>query len=125
MGMFDYYIPDPPIPCPRCGKPLEGWQGSNDPNPALLVWKQGIAAPIDQRVDDEIRGHPEVVRAARLPNGEIWIYGGECECGFVADGDFRSWVENNIWTRLDDSIAAAQKNRSLRLEKNRVRRPQP
>jgi hypothetical protein len=125
MGMFDYYVPDPPILCPKCGKPLQGWQGANHLNPALLVWKQGVAAPIDQRVDEECRGLPEVIRASRLPNGEIWICGGECQCGFVAVGDFRGQVENSVWIELDGSIENAQKNRELRLLRNGVRRPKP
>ena len=125
MGMFDYYVPDPPIACSKCGKPLDGWQGKNDLHPALFVWKQGVAAPIDQRVDDEWRGLPDVISAARLPNGEIWIYGGKCECGFNADGIFRGWVENGIWTELDGSMETACKNRDDWLRENGVRRPKP
>ena len=44
MGMFDWYQPKPPIPCPLCGKKLKQWQGKNGPN-LLLRWRQGIAVP--------------------------------------------------------------------------------
>ncbi len=26
MGMFDYVVNVPPVTCPRCGNPLDGWQ---------------------------------------------------------------------------------------------------
>jgi hypothetical protein len=122
MGMFDYFVPDPPIACPKCGKALSGWQGKNDPAPALFVWKQGVAAPIDQLVDEECRALQESIPTFRLPDGEIWIYGGECECGFVADGDFRGSVENGVWKQLDRSIETARRNKLRRIEKNQIRR---
>jgi hypothetical protein len=75
MGMFDYYEPDPPIECPKCGRGLSGWQGK-DTHPALFVWRQGVAAPIDQRVDAEVRALPEKLANFRV-SSEFWIYGGE------------------------------------------------
>jgi hypothetical protein len=122
MGMFDHYIPDPPVKCPKCGKEISGWQGKNDPAPALLVWKQGVAAPIDQRVDDEWRGDPKVLQGLRLPEGEIWIYGGQCACGYFAEGDFRGFVRGGVWETLDTSFEAARQHRLRRIEMGGVRR---
>jgi hypothetical protein len=122
MGMFDYFVPDPPIPCPKCGKTISGWQGKNDPSPALLVWKQGVPSPIDQRVDEECRALPERMETFRLPDGEIWIYGGECDCGFVVDGELRGLVQNGLWTTLDNSLAGAKRNKRQRIERGRTRR---
>ena len=51
MGMFDWYVPDPPLKCPVCGTLLERWQGKDGPC-ALLVWKQGEAVPVAMRADD-------------------------------------------------------------------------
>ena len=83
MGLFDYYEPNPPIECPKCGGRLTGWQGK-DLHPALLVWRQGVAAPIDQRVDPDERALPEKMATFRVSQ-KFWIYGGECECGYRFD----------------------------------------
>lgn len=73
MGMFDEYIPDPPLPCPACDAVLDGWQGKDGPN-ALMVWRQGQAAPVDQAIEDEeIRLAPEQLAAFRLPE-QFLIY---------------------------------------------------
>jgi hypothetical protein len=50
MAMLDFYLPQPPLPCPRCGVLLDGWQGKSGPND-LLEWLQGHPAPAGQRVD--------------------------------------------------------------------------
>ena len=72
MGLFDEYIPDPPLFCPLCQASLNGWQGKDGPC-GLFVWRQGIASPIDQRVDSEIQLPPEVRAQRRLPN-QFMIY---------------------------------------------------
>ena len=77
MGMFDYYQPDPGLACSVCGSPLTGWQGKGGPC-ALLVWRQGTAAPIDQAVPQETKGRPSVIDSLRLPD-QFEIYT-EC-CG--------------------------------------------
>ncbi len=98
MGMFDHYIPDPPIPCPACGKVLEGWQGKDGPN-ALMVWRQGRAAPVDQDIEDEeVRLLDEQLARFRLPDSFV-IYD-MCDCR-------REWVEavgtttDQVWTRTE------------------------
>ena len=45
MGMFDYYIPDPPILMGRAPGYIPVWQGKDSHND-LLVWMQGHAAPV-------------------------------------------------------------------------------
>ena len=71
MGMFDWYQPDPPIVCD--GLEVVDWQGGDGPC-ALYVWRQHFAAPVDQVVDSEVRGRPEVMEASRLPEGESTIH---------------------------------------------------
>ena len=63
MGLFDSYEPVPPLDCPVCGSPLDGWQGKDVPC-ALFFWRQGETAPVDQDVPDELKGD---FSKARLP----------------------------------------------------------
>ncbi len=72
MGMFDWYQPSASFNCPSCGRPLSDWQGKDGPN-ALLVWREGAAAPVDQRVDDDVQGLASTIAALRLP-AEFIIY---------------------------------------------------
>lgn len=98
MGLYDYYEPDPPIDCPKCGGQLSNWQGS-DGRPALFVWRQGIAAAIEQRVDSDCRVAPEELAQFRLPP-EFWIYGGECKCGYQFDDSrfsVRCTAPDGVW----------------------------
>jgi len=80
MGMFDSFEPLPELACSVCGARLMGWQGKDGPC-ALLRWRQGVAAPVDQDVPDENRGELSVIFSLRLPR-EFEIYtpccGGEC-----------------------------------------------
>jgi hypothetical protein len=59
--MFDWYEPVPPLSCPRCTAPLDGWQGK-DGDCGLWLWRQGHADPVDQRVDPERRSSGSAVR---------------------------------------------------------------
>ncbi len=83
MGLYDYFEPNPPLECPKCGGWLLEWQGS-DGHPALLVWRQGVASPLGQRVDVEYRSSAEELARCRVPS-EFSIYGGECDCGYGFD----------------------------------------
>ena len=119
MGLFDYYEPDPPIDCPKCGGVLKGWQGK-DVHPALFVWRQGVAAPIDQRVDDDARATPETM-AKRRVSPQFWIYGGECDCGYEFDDSrfgVRCTTTNGVWTRweIDPPPTAANDARDNHLQ---------
>lgn len=51
MGMFDYFEPSFAIRCPRCGSYENEGQGKGGPC-ALLVWRQHVAHPIRQAVDE-------------------------------------------------------------------------
>lgn len=96
MGMFDEYIPDPPLSCPACGKELHGWQGKDGPN-ALMVWKQGQAAPSDQAIEDqEIRLQPEDLATFRLPE-EFLIYT-QCCARFFIEADCA--CVQGTWTHI-------------------------
>ena len=111
MGLFDYYEPDPPIECPKCGGQLSGWQGK-DVFPALFVWRQGIAAPVDQRVDPDIRALPERMATLRVSR-EFWIYGGECKCGYCFDNSgfsVRCTAPDGVWrtTEIEPSPTIAE-----------------
>jgi hypothetical protein len=98
MGLYDYYKPDPPIECPKCGGQLSGWQGK-DGHPALLVWKQGIDAPIDQHGDVSFRVPVERMTTFKVSK-EFSIYGGECKCGYHFDSSrftIRCAALDGIW----------------------------
>lgn len=67
MSLFDYYQPVPELHCPACGQALEAeWQGMGG-GCAMLVWRQGNAAPIEQRVSDDIRWAESELSRFRLP----------------------------------------------------------
>ena len=89
MSMFDGYIPDAPMHCPKCGKPLREWQGKDGPC-SLLVWRQGRTQPVgftpDAGVIDSFpKGHrsrerlPERFKIHTSDCGKHWIDAiGEC-----------------------------------------------
>jgi hypothetical protein len=64
--MFDHYRPEPPLACPACGRQINEWQGYDGPC-ALFIWKQGIAAPIDQAASLDVRLEPSDLQRVRLP----------------------------------------------------------
>lgn len=66
MGMFDLYKPAPALGCPSCGEPLRKWQGQDGPC-VLFVWTQGVSAPTDQPIDEDLRFPAEERAAWRLP----------------------------------------------------------
>ena len=84
--MYDIFIPSEPIKIPERDIVINELQGKDGPN-GLLVWKQGIATPIDQRVDEENRIKSEKRETFRLPD-EFTIYdivegeffGFKCKC---------------------------------------------
>lgn len=107
MGMFDEYIPDPPLDCPACGGVLDGWQGKDGPN-ALMVWQQGIAGPIDQAIEDEdIRLLPEQLATFRLPQ-EFLIYTQCCHEHFFIEAECHTADEIWMRTELDTAETTIQ-----------------
>ena len=98
MGMFDEYIPDPPLNCPACGSELDGWQGKDGPS-ALMVWRQGIAGPIDQAIEDEdVRLEPERLAEFRLPE-EFEIYATCCVPEFLVEAVCTA--SDGVWSHTE------------------------
>lgn len=79
MSMFDQYLPVPALQCPVCAMPLSGWQSKDGPC-LLLVWQQGSAAPVGQRVAEESRLPATELAELRLPD-EFHVYTDGCDCG--------------------------------------------
>jgi hypothetical protein len=95
MGMFDTYLPSPSLSCPRCGAPLCDLQGKDGPC-GLFVWRQGVAAPADQPVDDECKLPVEKRDAFRLPERfEIYTECSECKLWVNATGV----CEDGVWAQ--------------------------
>jgi hypothetical protein len=94
MGMFDWYEPASNLKCPKCGESLLEWQGKDAYN-ALLVWREGIAQAVDQRVPHGVKGVPSVIAALRLPS-QFSIYSYDCSCRVPVEANC-SAVEG-VWT---------------------------
>ena len=93
MGMFDWYLPDPPLPCRWCGAQLAEFQGDQGPC-ELLVWQERRPEPVDQRCDDQWR-LPETVRQGlRLPS--IFAIRGVCE-SCTNHSDFTCYTVYGTW----------------------------
>jgi hypothetical protein len=71
MGLFDTYIPQPPLTCPVCGTALGNWQGKDGPC-LLLLWTQRIREPRATDSDVDAKG-------VALPD-EFLIYSYDCAC---------------------------------------------
>jgi hypothetical protein len=90
MGMFDWYEPVPDLPCPVCGGAVQ-WQGKDGPC-ALLLWRQGEACPIEQRVDEPLS--PDDLVSYRLPS-TFGLYG---ECSRLHPTEAVGETADGIWT---------------------------
>ena len=97
MGMFDWYVPKPPLQCPKCGTTVAGWQGKDDAC-ALFEWIQGSAAPARQLVDDEYAMLESDRNQVRLPDRfEIYTECPGCAVWMQAEG----YCEAAVWTRVE------------------------
>lgn len=76
MGLFDWYVVLASLACPRCGAPLQTWQGKDGPC-ALFVWQQGVRHPIAQEIDPEVACGEEDRSRFELPARFI-IYSYDC-----------------------------------------------
>ena len=95
MGMFDTYVPSPSLRRPRCQAPLRGFQGKDGPCDQF-VWRQGIAAPSDQSVDEKWKLPVEKRDAFRLPERfEIYTECSGCKLWVNATG----MCEDGVWAR--------------------------
>jgi hypothetical protein len=95
MSLFDWFVPKPDLACPRCGRTLTEWQGKDGAR-GLFVWEQGAAAPIDQRVDEEVRLAPAEAAKLRLP-ASCLIYT-DCSCGSEFLVEALCSATDGVWT---------------------------
>ena len=77
MSLFDYYIPHPALACPICGRRFSEWIGYDGPC-GLMVWQQGLPAPVGQRVSEDARLLPADLASRRLPT--MFLIGAERCC---------------------------------------------
>ena len=82
MGMFDHYIPDPPLRCPRCEQDLSGWQGKGGLN-LLNHWSQRSQNAVDTDWDEQdmVGTKEEFLSSQTHPDGEFLIYTDCSACG--------------------------------------------
>lgn len=97
MSLFDWYIPQPPLHCPFCKAPLDGWQGKDGPC-LLFVWCQGQPAPIEQRTDDDWKVLPSELESFRLPEHLQFMIHTDCNCNYRFLIDAICNTQNSIWT---------------------------
>lgn len=98
--MLDWYIPHPQILCPSCGRPLSDWQGKGGPC-ALLVFRQGVAVPIDQRATDDAR--LDATRLVRMRVAEQFNIDADCcDYAFVAE----CTASDGVW--INTKLVSAQ-----------------
>jgi hypothetical protein len=120
MGLFDTYVPDPPLTCPMCRRILEGWQGKDGPC-LLLCWRQGVQQPDKTAVDVDLD-------SVALPS-EFLLYSSDCTCfehgveavgRCASDGVWRSteYLTAPLVDRFHYALTRAE--RSARIERLRA-----
>ena len=92
--MFDQYQPSPTPHCPYCDGALGDWQGKDGPC-LLLVWRQGVAAPVEQMGDAANRVAAEHLLQFRLPE-EFDFMSPAANCRFCPYYGIGK-TENHIW----------------------------
>jgi len=113
MSLFDYYQPVPSLRCPACNRPLEReWQGK-DGSRAMFVWRQGAAAPVEQRVDDDIRWSEDKLSRFRLPL-TFQIYTSCCGGRFAVEAECKT--TDGVWS---ETILVTAANARQRKEERR------
>jgi hypothetical protein len=112
VSVFDYYRPQSALACPVCGKPLDEWQGKDGPC-GQFVWRQGVAAPVDQLVSDDVRLEAVVLERMRLP-ASFTIYAHCCSKQFPVEA--RCTAADGVWnvTELVTAQNAAQHREETR-----------
>jgi hypothetical protein len=90
--MYDVYVPDPPIRCPRCDAELSGWQSKDGPC-LLLWWRQGEARATG---GSDWRPSQETIGRAQIP--PVFSLHGHCSsCGRWTDAT--GYAEDGVWVR--------------------------
>jgi hypothetical protein len=100
MGFFDWFEPDPPVHCLKCKRGIaRGWQEKHSDH-GLFLWRQGVAAPVDQLVDDDLKLPTEELSGLRLPQDQnLSIYYGQCDsCGAHFPFHLDLAFTNDTWT---------------------------
>jgi hypothetical protein len=103
MGMYDSYIPDPPLDCPVCGERLGNWQGK-EAQCLLLTWKQGHRFPIKHDLGDWVENDKAFLESQTLPpQFAFYTYGCKCNRWISAYGfcDKNTWMRSEIVTHLN------------------------
>jgi hypothetical protein len=93
MSMFDCYKPAPELRCPVCQRFLGEWQGKDGPC-GLLVWTEGLAAPIGQAVSEDLRLDEADLQRKRLP-AEFVIYSYDCPEHYPVEADCQAY--DGVW----------------------------
>lgn len=118
MSEFDYYTPDPVLKCPVCQADLSGWKGIDGPSD-LLVWRQGVGAPLEQLAGSQEYLDAAALAARRLPNA-FRIYTTCCSRHFFVEAIGRA--PNGVWTSTELITAAtAQRDKNERMEDFKAR----
>ena len=107
MGMFDSYLPDPPLSCPVCGASLSDWQGK-DADCGLFVWRQGLASPSEQAAPIDLRITDAERSTCRLPR-TFEIYSYDCDCPFPVEAI--GTCSNGVWARTEVVTAATARQK--------------
>lgn len=118
MSLFDYYTPEPALACPACKATLGDWKGVDGPAD-LLVWRQGVSQPVEQRDGSEAPLDAVALAARRLPNA-FRIYTTCCSKHFFVEAIGRA--PNGTWTSTELITArTAQRDRNERMEDFKAR----
>lgn len=98
MGMFDYYIPDPPLHCPVCNSALEGWQGKDGPC-MLLIWQQESKIPVAHKLPEENIDNNKVFLESFVLPSHFEIYTDDCKCERLINA--YGFCEDEVWCRSE------------------------
>jgi hypothetical protein len=94
MGMFDWYQPTGRLRCPVDGHLLVTWQGKDGPC-AFFLWREGVAHPVDQLADEEVRLSAAQREQWTLPARFI-IYSYDCPAHHPVEAICTT--HNSIWS---------------------------
>lgn len=107
MGVFDGYVPDPPLSCPVCASSLSDWQGK-DVDCGLFVWRQGLVLPSKQAVPEEVTITDAELSTCRLPH-TFAICSYDCDCPFPVEAI--GTCSNGVWARTEVVTAATARQK--------------
>lgn len=122
MGLFDHYVPDPPLVCPVCNTVLDGWQGKDGPC-MQLTWKQGAKIPVAHIWPDECVPKDEIFFETFVLPRHFQIYTDECICQRTIEAygicNDEIWLQTEIVTHLNFRPGpTTSKKDELRIQKD-------